>query len=182
MTDYHVYEIPSLDSREGEKHDEGKVRILRGLLDFSPCLIWLDSVPDVPRIRIRGDHGPLLGWLRYSPWARQHGRILRGVAEVTFYGAQKYEMGGWMRVPDAVQRYLEAFVRHSVGVQPLQLDESGLPHCFHAAWNLLAVLCLTRTEQGTAEYRPDFALVQLALHYFDEAEEALCANPNAAKE
>lgn len=70
------------------------------------------------------------------PWA-----ALGDVVGVLEYGARKYEVDGWRRVPDAA-RYRDALLRHLVA----QLEgethdrESGLSHAAHAAANALFLL------------------------------------------
>jgi len=40
------------------------------------------------------------------------GRALLAVAEVGTFGADKYTRGGWVSVPDGVDRYTDALYRH----------------------------------------------------------------------
>jgi hypothetical protein len=68
------------------------------------------------------------------------GPALLQIAEIATFGARKYTVRGWMSVPDAEQRYLDAAWRHLL--QSGNDQESGLPHLAHAAWNLLAILTL----------------------------------------
>jgi hypothetical protein len=67
---------------------------------------------------------------------------LEKVCEVGTYGAKKYTPRGWLSVPDAEERYLDALVRHLLAhMQGIELDEeSHLTHLSHAAWNVLALL------------------------------------------
>lgn len=66
---------------------------------------------------------------------------LEGIVAVGTYGANKYMRRGWETVPDAKQRYADAFWRHLLKSCYEDNDpESGLPHKWHAAWNLLAVI------------------------------------------
>lgn len=68
-------------------------------------------------------------------------RALSAVAEVSSYGAVKYSRGGWQHVPDGITRYRDAEWRHLLKEREEECDpESGLPHSFHRAWNVLAVL------------------------------------------
>lgn len=63
------------------------------------------------------------------------------VAKVGGYGASKYSADGWLSVPDAVNRYTDAMLRHVIkeGISPID-DESGLLHAAQTAWNALARL------------------------------------------
>ena len=40
------------------------------------------------------------------------GKALRAVSEVGTFGADKYTRGGWQEVPDGINRYTAALVRH----------------------------------------------------------------------
>lgn len=67
---------------------------------------------------------------------------LERVVEVGTYGANKYTDHGWLSVPNAISRYLDAAGRHRLKRERGEEidDESGLPHLAHEAWNVLAVL------------------------------------------
>ncbi len=68
------------------------------------------------------------------------GRALLAVAEVGTFGAKKYSRGGWQHVPDGVNRYTDAMLRHIL-VESEKIDrDSGLPHAAQTAWNALARL------------------------------------------
>lgn len=78
-------------------------------------------------------------------------RALEAVAEVTTHGAEKYTPGGWLKVPDAKNRYTEAMFRHLLaeGKGEFVDTHSHLLHAAHAAWNALARLefiCLEAEE------------------------------------
>lgn len=66
---------------------------------------------------------------------------LTAVAEVCTYGAGKYSKGGWQHVESGVERYDNAQWRHMLAQNFEEVDgESGLPHIYHEAWNVLARL------------------------------------------
>jgi hypothetical protein len=68
-------------------------------------------------------------------------RALRAVSEVGTYGAKKYSPNGWRSVPNGIQRYSDAMVRHLLAEPETDIDpESGLLHAAHAAWSALARL------------------------------------------
>ena len=69
-------------------------------------------------------------------------RALWGVAEVGTFGANKYSLNGWESVEDGERRYREAAARHRLKRQMGELvdADSGLPHEYHEAWNVLAAL------------------------------------------
>jgi Domain of unknown function (DUF5664) len=71
------------------------------------------------------------------------------VAKVTTFGAAKYTPGGWRTVPNGLERYADAQMRHvlkAAGGEVLDPD-SALLHAAHTAWNALAVLELTLDAQ-----------------------------------
>jgi len=55
------------------------------------------------------------------------------MAQVLTFGAKKYAPGGWRHVPDALQRYQAAMLRHAFAMQKGEVNdaESGLPHAAH---------------------------------------------------
>ena len=73
---------------------------------------------------------------------------IEAVAEVTTFGAKKYSPHSWMTVPDARDRYHDAFLRHILkDAKGEKVDpESGLLHAAHVAWNALALLELKLRE------------------------------------
>lgn len=78
------------------------------------------------------------------------GMALRAVAEVGTFGARKYTRGGWQTVPDGVNRYTDAMLRHYFAERYGDTDvDSGLLHAAQAAWNALARLeLMLRTADG----------------------------------
>lgn len=68
-------------------------------------------------------------------------RALEAIAMVSEYGAIKYSEHGWLTIPNAQTRYLNAFWRHLLAMgKEMHDEESGFPHIWHAAWNLLAII------------------------------------------
>ncbi len=68
-------------------------------------------------------------------------RALLAIGEVANHGAVKYSPDGWLRVPNGLERYTDALMRHVVGEGIEDADsDSGLLHAAHAAWNALARL------------------------------------------
>ena len=75
------------------------------------------------------------------------GRALLSVAEVGTYGAHKYTRGGWQHVPDGVNRYTGALLRHLLQEKMEDMDsDTDLLHASHCAWNSLARLELILRE------------------------------------
>jgi hypothetical protein len=69
------------------------------------------------------------------------GKALLEVARVGTYGAEKYTRGGWQHVPDGINRYTAAMLRHFLQENDHEYD-SDLPvlHAAQVAWNALARL------------------------------------------
>lgn len=67
-------------------------------------------------------------------------RAVMGVACVATFGASKYADDNFLQVPDAKKRYRDAQLRHELyKAMGQEIDpESGYPHDFHIAWNILA--------------------------------------------
>lgn len=82
-------------------------------------------------------------------------RALIKVAGVSFAGAMKYSWKGWESVPDGINRYSDAMLRHSLKESiegPYDLDflnatpAQKVLHKAQIAWNALAVLELYLRE------------------------------------
>lgn len=71
---------------------------------------------------------------------------LTEVGKVGTFGADKYTDNGWVSVPNGIERYSDALLRHHFTHEELD-PESGLEHSAHAAWNALAVLELKLREK-----------------------------------
>ena len=77
------------------------------------------------------------------------------VAELSEYGAKKYSWDNWQRVPDGVNRYADALLRHLLreGAGETVDHESERKHAVHVAWNALARLeLILRKENGRDEH------------------------------
>lgn len=83
------------------------------------------------------DSGKVRAFLMLSGFSRALGEVAR----VATVGAAKYSPGGWERVPDGVERYDDAAVRHllALGRGPFDAD-TGCRHKAQVVWNLLASL------------------------------------------
>jgi hypothetical protein len=82
-------------------------------------------------------------------------RALSAVTDVGSYGARKYTDNGWRTVPEGVERYTEAMIRHWLEeCADKKYDaETNLLHAAHLAWNALArlELMLLSGRQDTDE-------------------------------
>ena len=56
------------------------------------------------------------------------------LAKILTFGAKKYAPDSWQNVPDGIERYRAALLRHTFAMQRGELvdSESGLPHSAHA--------------------------------------------------
>lgn len=70
------------------------------------------------------------------------------VGKVGTFGANKYSDFGWISVPNGLERYSNALLRHYLNYKRgEEIDiESKLPHLAHMAWNALAILQLAIDE------------------------------------
>lgn len=75
--------------------------------------------------------------------------IVEGIARVLTFGAKKYAPYSWRGVPDAKERYWSALMRHLIEWRQGEwLDpESGMPHLWHAACNLMFLYELSYGEE-----------------------------------
>ena len=64
-----------------------------------------------------------------------------GVGNVLTFGAKKYEAESWKTVENGLRRYLTATERHILAIKKGEFidSESGLPHAYHAATDLMMV-------------------------------------------
>ncbi len=87
------------------------------------------------------DSGKNRAWLFTAGFAN----ALSRVAEVTTKGAEKYTPNGWVEVPNAKERYMDAFARHMLYLGQGEVYDNGpggtgCKHIAQMIWNLLAVL------------------------------------------
>tara|TARA_R110001606_G_scaffold130742_1_gene266300 strand:+ start:395 stop:715 length:321 start_codon:yes stop_codon:yes gene_type:complete len=66
---------------------------------------------------------------------------LLGVGKVGTYGSLKYTDNGWCEVPDAIERYTDALLRHQMALLAGETidSDSGLRHVDQVSWNALAI-------------------------------------------
>jgi hypothetical protein len=66
---------------------------------------------------------------------------IREVVKVFTFGASKYGQDQWQKLDNFEERYYAAALRHlSAWRLGEKLDQSGLHHLAHCAWNILALL------------------------------------------
>lgn len=83
-------------------------------------------------------------------------RALIAVSKVGTYGATKYTDNGWMEVPNGLERYDDANLRHWLDEKRgITCDpDTNLLHASHTAWNALARLDLMIREQEKSNEQP----------------------------
>lgn len=80
-------------------------------------------------------------------------RALWEVGDVGTHGTTKYTADGWVSVPNGIERYGSALLRHYLRHRRGELvdRESGRSHLAHLAWNALALLDLSLREKENHE-------------------------------
>ena len=78
------------------------------------------------------------GKLRAGLVLRGFSNALKAVAEVGTFGANKYTDDGWRSVENGRKRYEDALWRHLLARG--RDEQSGLPHAWHALWNMMALI------------------------------------------
>lgn len=94
--------------------------------------------------KLDADKSPVRrGLLEYFP------RACLAIAKVSVFGAKKYAWHGWKFVPDGINRYGDAQLRHICkAIIEGEIDvDSGQLHAAHEAWNALARLELILLEK-----------------------------------
>jgi len=78
----------------------------------------------------------LRGAIQYFP------RAIRYLAQISEIGSRKYSWKGWEKVPDGINRYGDALMRHLLAEEiegSLDMD-TGCLHAAQVAWNAMARL------------------------------------------
>lgn len=85
-------------------------------------------------------------------WSLLPWRSVAAVVDVLEFGAKKYAVDNWQRVPDARARYADAAMRHVVAMLGGERDdpESGLHHAAHACCCLLFLMWFDASDKGEA--------------------------------
>ena len=94
---------------------------------------------------------------------------LEEVSMVSKAGAEKYTWKGWITVPDGINRYSNAMLRHLADVATGEVYDSepggtNRLHMAQVAWNALAVLELTlieMEEEGYGEFSDELPEVSV---------------------
>lgn len=111
-----------------------------------------------PTGKIAGEKGAKLdcGKNRLSLVLGSFAPALWEVGKVGTFGAEKYTDDGWQSVPNRLQRYEDAMLRHwaKIHMGEEKDQDSGLLHAAHLAWNALAILYAT-LENKNADTKLD---------------------------
>jgi hypothetical protein len=101
-------------------------------------------------------------------------KLVEPVVAVLTYGAKKYKPHSWRRVRNGKQRYWAALMRHLVDYQNGEIldKESGLPHLWHAACNIVFLMAFTDNECRS----------KMLLSRMDDTTEAFLGSPKQQKE
>jgi len=96
------------------------------------------------------------GKLRAGLMLEGFANALLAVSEVTTKGAAKYTPRGWETVPNGIERYTDAMVRHQLKeLTGEKYDtDTGCLHAAQLAWNALARLELMIRENNEQGKRP----------------------------
>lgn len=78
---------------------------------------------------------------------------IKGLVQVLTFGAMKYSPNGWRSVPDAIERYKAAFLRHYYLMEEGEYfdSDSKLPHIFHMLCNVVFLAVLIPAKRREAE-------------------------------
>jgi hypothetical protein len=78
---------------------------------------------------------------------------LMEIARVGTAGLNKgYARGSWRSVPDAKERYMDAFWRHILATEEINESDGGVYHLAQVAWNAMALLELRLAEKKGGLY------------------------------
>jgi hypothetical protein len=123
----------------GESPNGSDAAFNKTLAGYSPCVQETDpNGKSLNSMGAKGDAGKDRTWLCLCGFSN----ALAEVAKVTTFGANKYTPNGWVDVPNAPDRYMDAFARHmlKLGSNEIMDRDSGCKHIAQMIWNLLAVL------------------------------------------
>ncbi len=76
---------------------------------------------------------------------------MEDVVRVYTFGAEKYGPNTWKNLPEGLQRYKAALMRHLVEFEKGHVldDESHIPHLAHVVWNAIAMLAVSKQDEMT---------------------------------
>lgn len=130
------------------RHNTGEVFDYLTKMDFdrltkkSPNYAGVIPLKEDSQLGMKYDGGKIIAGVILEDFPN----AITGVCEVATFGANKYKRSSWQSVPNAIQRYTDAMMRHQLakGRGEVIDPESGLPHSYHIAWNALAIIELEK--------------------------------------
>lgn len=89
-------------------------------------------------------------------------QLIEHIVKVYHVGAKKYGENTWQNLPNGLQRYFAAFMRHYLlHLKGEYYDkETGLPHLSHCAWNAIAMLHIGLKEIDSNNKPNDYDTMQ----------------------
>lgn len=83
-------------------------------------------------------------------WSMLDLSTIEEIVKVYNFGALKYQRDSWKTLNNGKDRYFSALLRHLAAWQRgEELDkESNMRHLAHAAWNVIALMYLTKGEKN----------------------------------
>lgn len=138
-----------LDLKEGQEHGREEAR-KRLIIADDPFLMESSNKSSVDELAISQDPNHT-GGRKFDGGKLQYGLLpphaLQDVVKVLTFGAQKYEIDNWKRVPDAKRRYFDAANRHIWAYKAGELNdpETGVNHLAHAICCLMFINDLDNT-------------------------------------
>lgn len=126
------------EEKLGRKYSDVEVKAKASGCCFDDCMADVKQAADVKQ-----DKGKVRLDLVTPEFIEEVGQVLT-------FGAEKYPANSWQKIPDAINRYYAAALRHLTAWRKGEKndDESGLSHLSHAACNMMFLMWLD--ERGKA--------------------------------
>lgn len=76
---------------------------------------------------------------------------IEDIVKVYTVGSKKYGVNTWQKLPDGIERYKAALLRHLVEYEKGNTidEETGCKHLAQVAWNAIAMLYLSKREKDS---------------------------------
>lgn len=114
----------------------------------------IDKLIATPLDELKASQDPShTGGRKFDGGKLQYGLLpphaLQDVVQVLTFGAEKYEIDNWKRVPDAKRRYFDAAQRHLWAYKAGEINdpETGVNHLAHAVCCLMFINDLDKTQE-----------------------------------
>lgn len=134
------------EEKLGRKYSNSDVEVKASVSGccFDDCVADVKQAADVKQVAdVKQDKGKVRLDLVTPEFIEEVGQVLT-------FGAEKYPANSWQKIPDAINRYYAAALRHLTAWRKGEKndDESGLSHLSHAACNMMFLMWLD--ERGKA--------------------------------